>query len=182
MPIPYVAQEVSPPERPRLRLVPQAEGNERSDPLWYPRLFAHLIDMAAVAGFGIYFTKILALLLVSFHMREIKATGKTAGGLFLETFSYGQMVLALVTLSSVALAYFVLLPFVAGKTFGMGAFGLRVESDSGEAPSLSALALRFVACGFGYATAGLMLLATLRGREGSFLQDRISRTRVVRSE
>lgn len=182
MPIPYVAQESSSSERPRLRLVAQADGRERTDPLWYPRFLAHLIDMATVAGFGIYLTKILALFLVSFHMHEIKATGKTAGGLFLETFAYGQTVLALITISLVAVTYFVLLPFAAGRTLGMGVFGLCVKGAEGTAPSIPALALRFVACAFGYATAGLMLLATLRGREGSFLQDRISHTRVVRIE
>jgi hypothetical protein len=184
MPIPHIDVEIPAlkNQRPALRLVSPpkiVDSRARTNPLWYPRFLAHLIDLTVVAGFSIYFTKVSALFVLSFHMKQIKATGKTAGGLFLESFAYGQMMLGLAVFSAVALMVFVALPSRTGLTPGLGALGLRLEAQDGRRPGVPALAMRLVACGFGYLTGGVMTLATLRGLEGSFLQDRLSQTRVV---
>lgn len=188
MPIPHLDVDVPAlkNQRPALRLVRVApapiDSRARSHPLWFPRFLAHAIDLMIVAGFSIYFTKAAALFVLSFHMPQIQATGKTAGGLFLESFAYGQGILGLVVVSAMMLTVFVGLPARFGFTPGLGTFGLRLEDQHGRRPDLSALALRLVACGFGYLTGGAMTLSTLRGLEGSFLQDRLSKTRVVKRE
>ncbi|RZA05189.1 MAG: hypothetical protein EOP11_13350 [Proteobacteria bacterium] len=184
MPIPLIDIEIPAlrNQRPALRLVnPLAPVNSRarSHPLWYPRFLAHVIDMTIAAGFTIYLTKLLAVLLLSLHMGQIKATGKTAGGLFLESFAYGQFLLAGVVFAAVAMALFIAVPARFGITPGLGAFGLKLEGQDGETPDLMALSLRTVACAFGYLSFGFLTLSTLRGLEGSFLQDRFSKTRVV---
>jgi hypothetical protein len=185
MPIPHIDVEIPAlkNQRPALRLVSApkpVDSRARSNPLWYPRFLAHLIDLTVVAGFTAYLTKLSALLVLSFYMPQIKATGKTAGGLFLESFAYGQMMLGLAVFSGVSVVIFVAIPAVTGLTPGLGAFGLRLQDQQGRRPDVSALALRLVACGFGYLTGGFMTLSTLRGLEGSFLQDRLSKTYVVK--
>jgi len=184
MPIPHFDVDVPAlrNQRPVLRLVQNApvDSRARTNPLWYPRFLAHLIDLTVAAGFSIYLAKLSALFVVAFHMGTIKAVGKTAGGVFLESYAYGSFILGAAIFTLVSGLVFVALPAFTGLTPGLGALGLRVEDEMGARPAPSALALRLVGCFFGYVTGGVMTLATLRGVEGSFLQDRLSQTRVVK--
>lgn len=186
MPIPHFDVDIPAlrNQRPALRLVQTrpVDSRARTSPLWMPRFFAHLIDLSVAAGFSIYLTKICALLMLSLHMRPIKAAGKTAGGLFLESYFYGQFLLGGVVFAAVCALLFVGLPALTGLTPGLGALGLRIEDEEGGRPALPALGLRLVGCAFGYLTGGAITLATLRGLEGSFLQDRLSKTRVVKQQ
>ena len=73
------------------------------------------------------------------------------------------------------------MPLAMGRTLGLGLLGLRIVSDNGENPSMRQLALRLSGCAMGYASAGLACIFGLRRNDGRFLQDQLSRSRVVRN-
>lgn len=147
----------------------------------FPRAVAHAIDLLVVLGFSTYVAKLFSLLLVAFHMSEIKVAGKFAGRLFRDVFSYGQGQLMFVAFVTLACVYFVGFGRWQGRTPGMGLLGLRFEDERGLRPGVRALFLRLLGCGVIYMTGGIFWLQSLKGLDRPILHDTMSGTRVVKS-
>lgn len=140
---------------------------------------AYGFDLCLIAGVSIYVAKIFSLLTVSAHMPAIRETGKMAGRLFRDAFSQGQLQLGLFVFALLYLGYFIALPRITGKTFGLGLFGLRLDSHFGPRPQVRSLLLRQLGCFLQFFTGGMMLLPILKGTNQPLIQDRLSATRVV---
>lgn len=185
MPIPELQQQEDQPaeRRAALRLVDTriALAEAARAPLTYPRAFAHFLDLCLVQGFSLYSAKLFSVLILSFHAGAISEAGKVAAPVFRQAFAWSSGQLLAASFAALAVAYFVGLPLVAGRTLGMGLLGLRIVSDDGAALSVRQLALRLGGCAMGYASAGLVCILGLRQNEGRFLQDRLSGSRVVRN-
>lgn len=145
----------------------------------FSRSMAYAFDLLLVGGVSIYVAKIFSLLAVSAHMPAIHETGKMAGRLFRDAFSQGQFQLGIFFFAFLYMAYFVALPCLTGKTFGLGIFGLRLDSHFGPRPQVRSLLLRQLGCFCQFFTGGMMLLPILKGTNQPLIQDRLSATRVV---
>ncbi len=178
MPIPALNQEERGFEsNAQLRLVEPAPAQLRGS-LFYPRLLAHLVDAAVLTGFSIYSSKLFSVLLISWHGQAISETGKNASGVFRQAFAYSNAQLFAASFASLAVVYFVGLPLVFGRTPGQSILGLRVSADDGSPVSLRQHVLRLGGLAFTYATGGLLGLVGLRKRDGRFVHDIVSGSRV----
>lgn len=182
MPIPLIVPPQEDPhhrsEKPSLRLVENASNWQSAGLL--PRAFAHAMDWCIVFGFSLYFSKILSLALMKFHVAEIQQSGKFAGKLFVDTLAYGESQVKIATLLFFSFLYFVGIPLWKGKTLGLGMFGLKIESDHGGSPSWKGLVLRYFGCLLIYASAGALLIQWFRGKDRPIVHDFLSGTRVVK--
>lgn len=145
----------------------------------FPRAMAYAFDLLLIGGVSIYLAKIFSLLAVSAHMPAIHEAGKMANRLFRDAFSQGQFQAGVFLFTLSYMAYFVALPRLTGKTFGLGLFGLRLDSHFGPRPQVSSLLFRQLGCFLQFFTGGLMLLPVLKGTNQPLIQDRLSATRVV---
>lgn len=145
----------------------------------FPRTMAYAFDLFLIGGVSIYVAKIFSLMAVSAHMTAIHETGKMAGRLFRDAFSQGQLQLGVLSFALLYVAYFVALPRLTGKTFGLGLFGLRLDSHFGPRPQVRSLLLRQLGCFLQFFTGGMLLLPVLKGTNLPLIQDRLSATRVV---
>lgn len=145
----------------------------------FPRAMAYVFDLLLIGGVSMYVAKIFSLLAVSAHMPAIHETGKMAGRLFRDTFSRGQFQLGVFIFFLLYVTYFVAMPRITGKTFGLGLFGLRLDGHFGPRPQVRSLLLRQLGCFLQFFTGGMMLLPVLKGTNQPLIQDRLSATRVV---
>ena len=83
------------------------------------------------------------------------------------------------TLMLVVYAFFTGFWSRSGRTLGMQSWGLRVETPSGQLPSLGAATLRFFAAILSWAPLGLGFLWQLWDKERLTWHDRLSGTRLV---
>lgn len=181
MPIPLLVPPQEDPQRsekPGLRLIESPKEWQSAG--LFPRALAHGVDWLLVLGFSLYFSKILTLLLVKFHMSEIQQSGKLAGKLFSDTLAYGESQVKIATILFISFLYFVALPAWKGKTVGLGLLGLKIESENGAQASWKALAIRFAGCLLIYASAGALLLQWFRGKDRPIVHDFLSGTKVVK--
>ncbi len=165
-------------EKPNLRLVNNAASWQSAGLI--PRALAHGMDWCIVWGFSLYFSKILSLALIKFHVGEIQQSGKFAGKLFSDTLAYGESQVKIATLLFFSFIYFVGLPLWRGKTLGLGMFGLKIENESGGTPGWKSLSLRFLGCLLIYASAGALLIQWFRGKDRPIVHDFLSGTKVVK--
>lgn len=91
----------------------------------------------------------------------------------------GDNLLYQLMLAGVVYAFFVGFWSRSGRTLGMQSWGLQLETDNGEVPSLAQASLRFVAALGSWAALGLGFLWQLWDAEHLTWHDRISKTRVV---
>lgn len=145
------------------------------------RVAAHLLDLSLVAGISFQVAKVSSLLLATAHAEEIQNSGRLADGIFRAAWSYGHGFLVPVTFLCLYFLYFTAVPFLLGRTMGMGLMGLKITSIEGvgEKLSLRALWKRAVACFFTYPSLGVFSL--IRSSSGALFQDHTSGTRVERS-
>lgn len=177
MPIPI---QPLPEERALLLLVePNAPASVKAQ--FTPRTLAHLMDLFVVQGFSLYTAKLGSLTLLSGHMAEIRDSGKLASGIFREAFHYGSGQVFFVCFALFSLLYFVGMPLVTGRTFGLGVFGLKLENQAGTKPTMKQLLTRLAAYLTCFASLGILFAVGLRRRDGRFLHDQISDTSVVRA-
>jgi uncharacterized RDD family membrane protein YckC len=183
MPIPIYREELEPRPTQALRLVTELPpATERPAAAFlYPRTLAHCFDVAVVQGFSAYAAKFLSLALISGHMGEIQDTGKLASGIFADTLAYGNSQVFLASFIAISVLYFIGMPLLVGRTFGLGIFGLKVENERGEKPSFSEAATRFGVLAASFLSLGLLFAVGLRRRDGRFLHDQVSGTKVVKS-
>lgn len=184
MPIPALQQEEQ-PARPLLRLVSSYPGvmPAQKSFLLFPRIFAHAVDACVLGGFSLYCAKIFSVLLISLHGSAINSTGKVAASVFRHAFAYSSTQLFAASFAALSVLYFVGLPLIfAGRTPGQALLGLRTVSDDGFAPpTLRQLALRLGGIAFTYAALGLPCAIGLRKRDGRFLHDTVSGSRVIKA-
>lgn len=183
MPIPnFDWDEISDnPQRTELRLVDGIAPSAKRKSYLYPRTIAHCLDLFVVQGFSLYAAKVSTLALLSGHMGEIQNTGKLAGGIFRELFQFGNSQIFFACFSLITLLYFVGMPLICGRTFGLGIFGLKLETDAGNKPDFRSLAIRLGAYVVSWTSLGLIFAVGLRRRDGLFLHDQWSGTKVVKS-
>jgi hypothetical protein len=177
MPLPLTPLEDLPPAR-TLRLA--AETGESRGFLAYPRAIAHFFDFCLVQGASLYSAKLFSVIFVSFHARAIADTGREALPLLREAYDFSSAQLFAASFAAFAVIYFIGFPLAIGRTPGLGLVGLRIRGDQGAPLTLRQLALRMIGCGFTYASFGALCVVGLRKRDGRFLQDLISGTRIVR--
>lgn len=177
MPIPI---QPLPEERALLRLV-ESNAPARPKAQFTSRTLAHLMDLCVVQGFSLYSAKLGSLALVSGHMKEIQDSGKFAGGIFREAFQYGNWQVFFACLTLFSFLYFVGMPYVLGRTFGLGVFGLKLENAAGTNPTMKQLITRLATYAASFASLGLLFVVGLRRRDGRFLHDQISETRIVKA-
>ena len=67
----------------------------------------------------------------------------------------------------------------SGRTLGMQSWGLQLESENGETPTLTAASIRFFAAIISWAPAGLGFFWSLWDKDKLAWHDRISGTRLV---
>jgi hypothetical protein len=185
MPIPIQhLEEVIPARRSHLRLVGSADVTQvatKPRSFLYPRTLACCIDLFVVQGFSLYSAKLSTLALLSGHMNDIKDSGKLAGGIFRELFAFGNSQIFFACFAAFAFVYFIGMPFLCGRTFGLGVFGLKIANEENENPDIGALALRLVGLLGSFATMGLIFTVGLRRRDGRFLHDQWSKTKIVKA-
>lgn len=180
MPIPALQnEEWSAEGRARLHVVGSLAEAPRGD-LLYPRALAHLVDACVLAGFSIYTAKIFSVLLVSLYGGPINATGKVATSVFRHAFAYSSSQLFAASFASLSILYFVALPLIFGRTPGQAVLGLRVTGESGEAPTMRQLVLRLGGVAFNYGSGGILCILGLRKRDGQFVHDIVSGSKVIR--
>jgi uncharacterized RDD family membrane protein YckC len=148
--------------------------------LLYPRAVAHFVDVCVVQGFSVYGAKFFSVAILSLYAGEISGTGRGAGAVFRDAFSYSSAQLLAASCAALSVLYFIGLPLLMGRTLGQGLMGLRIVSDGGQPLTLRQLCLRMVGCVLSYASGGILCLVGLRQRDGRFLHDVISDTRVVK--
>lgn len=180
MPIPLQIPPAEDPERKGANLHLVNESNPSPD-LLVARIWAHLLDITIVAGFSLYFAKISTAALVSLHMPQISKAGRVTASLVREVYSHGNGSLLLASFLVFSSIYFISLPVLAGRTLGMGIFGLRVVSENATEIGFRQAFLRFLGCGLSYFSGGLLCFVGLRKRSGRFLHDQISETKVIRA-
>lgn len=177
MPIPVLVSEE------KLRLVePTATvAVERPSLHLSARVVAHVLDLSLVFGLSWYAAKVLALGLVAFYAAPIQGVGEGAESLFRELYVYanGQMLAGCFGLFSIF--YFVALPAYAGRTLGLGLFGLKIVDAAGNSPSAVAMTRRWFVCVLTYVSGGLLLLTSLRERVSALPQDSLSDTIVTKA-
>lgn len=178
--MPFPLEELSPPRSELRVVVPPAAA--RATSALVPRVLAHLLDLALVQGVSLYCAKFFAVALISFHAGAIGGSGRRATPLFLEAYETSRTQLFAAAFAAIAVAYFVGMPMVTGRTFGMGLFGLRVRGATGEPASMRQLLFRFLGCALTYATGGLLAVTGLRHRDGKFFQDQWSGTCVTHDQ
>ncbi|MGZ3652290.1 MAG: RDD family protein [Bdellovibrionota bacterium] len=145
----------------------------------YPRMLAHFVDLCVVAGCSLYVSKAISVVLLSLHSHAIAGAGRRASAVFLEAYEYSSGELFLASMGVFAMIYFIVIPHLAGKTPGMGLFGLRFQTNDGRRPRLRALSLRVLGCCVIYGTFGLAALRGLGREDGEFFPDFLSGTQVV---
>jgi uncharacterized RDD family membrane protein YckC len=181
MPIPALSPEAESAQssvpQARIRLVERA--SEEPVP-FYPRALAHLLDLAVVGGFSVPLAKIASVFVVFAHLHAHRLAEKASETALFEAFDYANSFLGGASFAALAVVYFVGLPHLSGRTLGLGIFGLRIESETGGHPEFAQLGTRFLACALNFLSGGLLCVVGLRSRDGRFLQDSWSRSRVVR--
>jgi hypothetical protein len=187
MPIPALSPEAETSNqpsyaRPTLRIVGAASAAARGAASFYPRALAYFVDLCVVAGFSMPIAKAASAVVVAVHLRAADLGEKASASAFSRGFNYANSYLLGASFAALAAVYFVGLPLVFGRTFGMGIFGLRIECESGGVPSPRQLVARMGGCALNFASGGLFCLGGLREREGRFLQDKISQTVVVKGD
>jgi uncharacterized RDD family membrane protein YckC len=181
MPIPALPhEELSGEARGHLRLVESPGAAAARPAFFYARFVAHVVDVCVLGGFSVYLAKISSIFLISLHGAAISSSGKAAAVVFRQAFDYSSAQLFSSSFAALSLLYFVGLPMVFGRTPGQGILGLRIWEEAGEKPSLRALILRLFGVTLTYASGGLLCLVGLRQRDGRFLQDILSRSRVAK--
>lgn len=85
-----------------------------------------------------------------------------------------------VYMSVVAFMYFALC-WRRGRTLGMQAWGIQIQTTSGARPTLWTCALRYLAAWVSFACLGLGYLSALLNRERLTWHDRLSGTRLLRA-
>ena len=84
-----------------------------------------------------------------------------------------------ITLVLVAYAFFVGFWITKGRTLGMQSWGLQLETNDGNKPTLATASVRFFAAILSWAPAGLGFLWQLWDKDKLTWHDRISGTRLV---
>ncbi len=181
MPIPNFSEE-RPQESQRmaLQLVPSI-GARKPKAYFYPRAVAHCLDLFVVQGFSLYASKFATLALLSGHMEAIQDTGRLAGGIFREALNFGNSQVFVACFGLFTLIYFVGMPHVFGRTLGLGIFGLKLENEQGGRPDFGALTVRLATYVFSWVSLGLVFAVGLRRRDGRFLHDQWSGTRITKA-
>jgi hypothetical protein len=177
MPIPLnVLEENVSVRRASLRIAGAAAGTRNA--YLFSRMVAHLVDACVVEGLSVYSSKLFSVILMSLHVRMIRQSNHSRA-VFLDMFSYSSTELFAAALAAMSFVYFVAVPFVTGRTLGLGLFGMQICSEDGAKPSWQQLTWRLVGVAITYASAGALCVIGFRQRDGKFLHDKVSRTKMV---
>jgi hypothetical protein len=170
------------PESHAIAIVNRPAAFERPPAPAFRRNFAYSIDFCLVSGCASYASIFFSLLLLSAHANVIGSLGKGAEAAFLDAYELAGAQLFAGSFAFFSLMFWVAVPLVAGKTFGMGICGLRLEAASEGGLTTRALLRRLAGCWINYLTLGAASVPALVQNSGLFFQDRVSNTRVVVDE
>jgi hypothetical protein len=146
------------------------------------RNFAYSIDFCLVAGCASYSSIFFSLLLLSAKSGAISSLGKGAEAAFRDAYELAGAQLFAGSFVFFSVMFWVAIPLVAGKTFGMGLCGLRLEAKHEGRITTRQLLRRLSGCWLNYLTFGAVSLPDFVQGSGLYFQDRISDTRVVVDE
>ncbi len=143
------------------------------------RVISHFIDISVIAGFSIWTAKIFSIFMLAAHSNAISSTGKVAGSVFREAFSYSSGQLLAASFAVISVVYFIGLPLVWGRTPAQALMGLRIRGEDSAPLSAAKLGFRMAGCLLVWSTAGALCVIGFRKKDGRFFQDIVSGTRIV---
>ena len=148
------------------------------------RMFAFAFDFALLHGLSLCAAQWLSVLMLR-QLLSAKGIGNgvvLSAEVFQTAYQYGISLIWPIAMLFLGFSYFVTCIHLWGASIGLGLFGLKVVTRTGEMPSLERAGKRFFASIFTFFSLGFFFFFGAYSRDGICFHDEASGTRVVRRD